>query len=586
MLTNKFTGKVFVVGANEHDLPGSLIINFPFDIDSSVVVRAAEDIDLLSSVFIAYSDYSDLPSFVQPAIPYDIPSSVFVRPHNKMSGFVEVVEPPTITVRLSPVEDTYARDDMPKLNYGHDHDMFVGVNSNGTKYRSFLRFVIDSIPEGKKIKRATLVLSRLNTRQSNIIGVYDIHQGQEWTEYGLTWDNQPTQGTLIKTYDSGVRPGTSEIDLTSYVSEWYEGGRSHNGFMLRALDELESLGKYKQYGTREGDHPPYLEIEYYDPTVYSHKKNDLPSSVFIYAVGEDDLPGSVVVNSYVDDDDLEGHVIVRDPTAPVDDDLPASVVIVKSELPSTVFVVSVGEDDIDGLVKVRHTYSNDMDAVVRVNRPEIEGCIFVRYYSDLDGTMVVRGAVDSEIYGHVVVNRPEIEGSVEVRYYDDLPGSVVPRLEVDEELPSSVVINATEREGTIYVRFYDDIDGSVVARALGYDEIPSTVFIRSEFIKSVVYIRRTNDEDIDSSFIIRAHDFHELDGTVIPRIPEDNDLPSTIKIRVGGEYDTPGTVIPRVVGAYDILTELEIEISYVLPSSVYVRIPEDDYDDEIFVFIM
>jgi hypothetical protein len=582
---NKLTGKVLVIGAGANDLPGSVSINFPADLNSSLTVRAESPSDITSSVHVKYSDLEDLPSSVQLALPADLPSSVRVRPHNKMTGIVEVVEPPVIKVQLSPIEDTYAREDMPKLNYGRDHDMFVGTNWSGYKYRSFLRFAIDSIPQSKKIKSATLVLKLLNSRPAIPIGIYDVPQGEFWTEYGLTWDNQPQQGTLIKSYDSGQYAGEVRIDLTSYVSEWYEGGRSHNGFMLKALDEY-ALGKYKQYGTRESDSAPYLEIEYYDPTVYSFKRDDLKGSVFVFGRGESDLVGSVVINSYVDNSDLDGSVTVRDPKIPVEDDLPSSIGVNRDTLPSSVFVFLVGQGDLDSSVTVRNPGLEDVDGSVIVNRPELDGSVKVNPYSDLESSVYVKGFESTDLGSTVVVNAPEREGSVYVRPYSDIDGSVVVRPADESYLESSIVVNAPEREGSVYVKPYTDLEGSLTSRVLGESDLSWSIFIRSEYLASVVRVRRTSEQDIESSLVVREAGESDLPGSVIPRIPDDVDLNSTVAVRQEFNEDIPSSVIPRVVGALDIPSSVVVEYASNLPSTVEVRAPgEHDLPGSVIVRI-
>lgn len=581
---NKFTGSVLIIGVNESNLPGSLIINFPADLESSVVARAKEQDDLESVVNIKYRGVEDLPSTVQPALSSDLHSSVSVRPHNRMSGIVEVVEPPVIVAEFSPIEDTYVREDMPKLNYGRDGDQFVGTNWNGTRYRTLLRFDISDLPADKRIKKATLVLELLNSRPSIPIGVYEIPVGQEWTEYGVTWDSQPSYGTLIKSYDSGVYAGRTEVDLTSYVTELYEGKREHNGLMLKSLIE-NTLGSYKQYGTRETEDEnlrPKLIVEYYDPTVFSYKRDDLRWSVFVIANNKSELDSSVVVAGYVEEDDLPGSITVRDPMAPVSDDLPSVIGVTRDELPSYVWVL--GSDHVDSSVIVRNTSVLELESTVGVSRGEVPSEVYVRYYEDLESYVYAKARENNDLDSYVIVNVKEREGSVYVRFYDDLDSTVEPRVADDKDLDGVVGVTRDELPSQVHVRWYDDLESYIQPRAYLNSDLDSSVWVRSEFFAGSVIVRVEDYSEMPFTVTARETDSEDLDSRILPRVPFDHDLEGTVEVRLTDQDDVPGTVIPRVVGASDLSTTVEVDIAYNLPSRVFIRgTGIDDLDSVIGV---
>ncbi|MEK3706415.1 DNRLRE domain-containing protein [Paenibacillus sp. FSL R7-0198] len=535
---------------------------------SSVSVRTYNK--MTGQVLVIGNTNDDMPSLVQPRIHNELLSSVKVRAHNKMSGLLEIVEPPSITVRLSPIEDTYARQDMPKLNYGYDHDTFVGVRSNGQLYRTFMRYDISSIPKDKKIKSVTLKLHLLNSLPAIPIAMYDVAKGEKWNEYGLTWDNQPAVGDLIKTYDGGTYAGETDVDLLSYVTEWYEGKRQHNGFSLRALSEAMP-GRFKQYGTRESDLTPVLEITYFDPTVYSYNRSELRSSVYVVGLKHYDLVSSVVVAGYVGECYLNASVTVRDPKTPVRHEMPSSVAVKRDYLPSSVFVMEVGEKEIHASVSARVGDGDDLVSSVIVNRLYIDGELYVKPHEDLDSTVVVKGENEDDLYGAVIVNASKREGIVYIRPYSDLGATVTIRPEEYDELSGSVIVCVPEREGSVYVRSYTDLDGSVTSRILGNDWLSSSVFVNSEIINSVVIVRQSDVVDMLSSVFPRLLDKTDLDSSVTTRVPKDSDLPSSVAIRNEQFYDLDGSVIPRVLTASDIPSNVEVEIASNLPSGVTVR---------------
>ncbi|GAS85159.1 unknown protein [Paenibacillus amylolyticus] len=459
---------------------------------------------------------------------------------------------------------------MPKLNYGYDHDTFVGAKSNGQLYRTFMRYDISSIPKDKKIKSVTLKLHLLNSLPAIPIAIYDVARGEKWNEYGLTWDNQPAVGDLIKTYDGGTYAGQTDVDLLSYVTEWYEGKRQHNGFSLRALSEAMA-GRFKQYGTRESDLTPVLEITYFDPTVYSYNRSDLRSSVYVVGLSDYDLVSSVVVAGYVGEYCLDGSVTVRDPKTPVRYEIPSSVGVKRDYLPSSVFVMEVGEKEIDASVSVRLGDGDDLVSSVIVNRRYIDGEVYVKPREDMDSTVVVKGKMEDDSYGSVIVNAPNREGSVYVRPYSDLSTNLTIRSEDYDELYGSVIVSVPEREGSVYVRSYTDLDGSVTPRIMGDDWLSSSVFVISEIINSLVIVRQSDVSDMLSFVCPRVPDKTDLNGSVISKVPKDSDLPSSVAIRNDQFYDLDGSVIPCILTASDIPSNVEVEIASNLPSSVTVR---------------
>ncbi|WP_047841721.1 DNRLRE domain-containing protein [Paenibacillus sp. VT-400] len=568
MARNRMKGKVILNVLKNDDLASSVSPRIHNELLSSVLVRTHNK--MTGQVLVIGNTDNDMPSIVQPRLYNDLLSSVKVRPHSKMSGLVEIMEPPAITVRLSPIEDTYARQDMPKLNYGYDHDTFVGAKSNGQLYRTFMRYDISSIPKDKKIKSVKLKLHLLNSLPAIPIAMYDVAKGEKWNEYGLTWDNQPAVRDLIKTYDGGTYAGETDVDLLTYVTEWYEGKRQHNGFSLRALSEAMP-GRFKQYGTRESDLTPVLEITYFDPTVYSYNRSELRSSVYVVGLKDYDLVSSIVVAGYAGEYYLNGSVTVRDPKTPVRHEIPSSVAVNRNYLPSSVFVMGTGEKEINASVSVRVGDGDGLVSSVIVNRRYIDGEVYVKPHEDMDSTVVVKGKMEDDSYGSVIVNAPNREGSVYVRPYSDLSTTLTIRSEDYDELYGSVIVSVPEREGSVYVRSYTDLDGFVNPRIMGDDWLSSSVFVISEIINSLVIVRQSDVSDMLSFVFPRVPDKTDLDGSVISKVPKDSDLPSSVAIRNDQFYDLDGSVIPCILTASDIPSNVEVEIASNLSSSVTVR---------------
>ena len=211
---NKMRGTIFqVLGVGDAELSSSIYVTGQSSLTSSIFIRP--DNLMEGKAAVVAQRKSELPASIQLGIKSDLPGQISIRPHNKMEGIAEIVQPPSFITKLGIVKDTFIRDRLPKLNFGHYQDMFVG-NINGEVFRSLLQFQTGNIPEGMYIKRAELVLHALNLSSDTDIQVMDVED--EWLEHSTTWDNQPSTSDELLSFNSGKKLGQIKIDVRDLVT--------------------------------------------------------------------------------------------------------------------------------------------------------------------------------------------------------------------------------------------------------------------------------------------------------------------------------------------------------------------------------
>jgi hypothetical protein len=178
----------------------------------------------------------------------------------------------TLTIQPDAAEgkDAHVYDNYTSGNYGDVALLLAGAKASGT-YRSYLEFNIDSLPENAVITSARLELYYVHNFPglATEIGAYTV-QGA-WTEYDITWDNQPASAAVPEY--SYTFPATITYDfrywyITDLVKGWWDGTIANYGVMLKATEE-STEGAWTGFQSSDymtaAEHPR-LTITYFDPT--------------------------------------------------------------------------------------------------------------------------------------------------------------------------------------------------------------------------------------------------------------------------------------------------------------------------------
>jgi hypothetical protein len=131
-------------------------------------------------------------------------------------------------------------------------------NNNNT--RALVWFVLPSLPPGCKVESATLRLYINNPAGNRTLQVLRLDSAPNWTEAGVTWNNQPAPTGAAVSVAAGTTSGYRSWTVTSMVQAMYSG--TNNGFLIRDSSEnATGQGVTNQFNSREsGANTPQLEI--------------------------------------------------------------------------------------------------------------------------------------------------------------------------------------------------------------------------------------------------------------------------------------------------------------------------------------
>lgn len=168
------------------------------------------------------------------------------------------------TIRRTPIKDAYISEYYPNQNFGGVPYLYISqYEMRNDDYRSLLQFSLRSIPSGRRIVRARLLLTiyrneipagtRINVSLRRIVS--------PWREFGVTWNNQPASRFVSAfSVSSAQSPGSViGINVSSLVRRWYNGSIANRGIVLRGNESRDSLlGFY----SGESGSPPRLIVTY------------------------------------------------------------------------------------------------------------------------------------------------------------------------------------------------------------------------------------------------------------------------------------------------------------------------------------
>jgi len=121
------------------------------------------------------------------------------------------------------VADTYVSSVNAGANYGALSNLYV--NSNGT---TLIQFDLSSLPAGTTASQIGAASLKIYLNRVNTAGTINIAAvTSAWTEYGVTFNNQPSYGSAVA---SGVSVSQAQqfivVDVTAQVQSWLNGAQN------------------------------------------------------------------------------------------------------------------------------------------------------------------------------------------------------------------------------------------------------------------------------------------------------------------------------------------------------------------------
>ncbi|MEA2089133.1 MAG: PKD domain-containing protein, partial [Thermoproteota archaeon] len=171
------------------------------------------------------------------------------------------------TSHLCSSEDSWVEAEFPDGNHGSDTSL--RVKSDARTRRSYLKFDLNSIPDGKSITSVKLYLYCTYKDHHSSVEIYVHETSDNWDEASITWHNAPAVGSLIT---SILVNGTGQYycwNITPYGQTQYSGDKTLSIVVKLLLDDPTqnnpNLARYfasKEYDGTAKD--PYLEVIYED----------------------------------------------------------------------------------------------------------------------------------------------------------------------------------------------------------------------------------------------------------------------------------------------------------------------------------
>lgn len=175
----------------------------------------------------------------------------------------ETMSDSCITLQPGPEsgKDAFVFDLMPATNYG-DYIDFISFywtfqNQVGSG-NSLIQFDLSQLPKSIEIQHASMDLfhspGNSNSGHFGQNACYIKKITSKWDESRITWNSAPKTSTSSQIYlQESMDPDENyyDIDITSFVKNWYEDPQSNFGMMLR----LQSQNLYSSMKFCSSDHP-------------------------------------------------------------------------------------------------------------------------------------------------------------------------------------------------------------------------------------------------------------------------------------------------------------------------------------------
>jgi hypothetical protein len=477
-------------------------------------------------------------------------SSILISPKNKMSGLVDIIQPPTYTFDNTSIKDAFLRSSIPTLNYGTEQMMVVGYNAIANdKYRSLVQFDISNIPVNAKIEKATLKLFNTKTNVgTHQVGVYT--SSTEWIEDGVTWISQPAIKDIVAIANLG-ETGYSDVDVTNKIKDWYAGADNNHGFIVKAMNEIFSQSE--QFSTRENSiNKPTLEIKYKLNIIYSAGRTDLTSNLYIHEIGKSTLNSNLIINEYDSKGNLPSNIHVYNFNYWME----SNILVNRRELTSNIIVVRHNESDISSSLQVRvkggYLPQDNLQGNLFINAKDRLGRITVPHRDNLSSNVVVqyRFSDKNNLLSSITISKETMPSNVIVRRKNDSDLTSSIQVIIHNNFPSNIVVNRRDMYSNITVNHYESLASNIIVT-------------RHESIQSEITVPSRSNIPSSMSVIYATHlpsSIYVLSGN----------LRSNIKIPAYAQYDKIGNLTVRVKGIGEISCTLIVGENNIVGGYIYI----------------
>ena len=172
------------------------------------------------------------------------------------SGSTTTTTPTPGTATLAPSDDSYTSLTNPTGTHGSDGSINVN-NSGSSERRAYVKFSVTAIPAGATNITATLRLYSQSPATSAV--TFTVSQvATAWSEATLTWNNQPTPGSVVTTQNGLTSGAYNSFDVSGLVSG--------NGTYAMVVTDNDATQRYFSSKESSPNFPPQLQLTWNQPT--------------------------------------------------------------------------------------------------------------------------------------------------------------------------------------------------------------------------------------------------------------------------------------------------------------------------------
>ncbi|MCG7320007.1 DNRLRE domain-containing protein [Brevibacillus laterosporus] len=578
------------------DLASNMSIKETNDVPSSLGIAPYAKAIAKYRIIANYA--SDIPADISIKVSSNLPALLRISPYSHMRSKYEILSPPEFTAILYANKDAFVREAVPRLNYGIEQQMYIGHDSTlKDTFRSYIGFDLASasIPTSNVTIKKAVVKLYVDGRNIPTKQVQMIEPVTDWTEYGITWKNQPYPfgfDSPTSSYD-GINviesiEGNSRyisFDVTDSIKNWHEKSKDNFGFIVKAFNEFENSAL--TFFTREQkSHRPILEITYYDTRIYSLGRDSCWSELIVRQSKSLDVKSSLRIRQFQDYKDLSARLFLVSPR-----DLFSEMTVSRDQLKSSISVRQSTHHDTAGYMKVFTKDSFWIECSLFVSAPDRPSHIYILNRKDIDSQLAVRreGFPYPEINSTLCINRDVIDGEVIVRRSSEIDFSsymTVNRSDLHACLSvytgfdtpgflSVMVGNQVDVPANGFVKFHDSISSMLLVNKNHMHGSLNVVY--ASHLAASLHVRIAEVVQLQARLVVKSRNNLLSNLYIYPRL----DVPSNIFVLSGyisGHLaipynkgkDVPSYITIRVKAVSDLETTNQVRSGY-LGSSIHIR---------------
>jgi hypothetical protein len=153
--------------------------------------------------------------------------------------------------------DSWVDQNSATNNFGTDAILKVRAQAPADNFRTLVRFALPSLPLGCVVQSAALRLYAPAAVSGRTLEALRI--AADWTESGVTWNNQPAVSGAAATTSSGM--GYREWNVSAQVQAIYDTGANY-GFLIRDAAEGGTGSEQQFHAKEKGENPATLVVSF------------------------------------------------------------------------------------------------------------------------------------------------------------------------------------------------------------------------------------------------------------------------------------------------------------------------------------